>query len=357
MEICAVLGHHPEDTPGGAEFQSFLICKELAARGHDTHYVAYNSGAAGTSQEQGVLVHRLSKSDSKIDTVSELRSIDADVYYFRNIHDVPLLSLTRLLADGKTIFNISHDSQCSKILDFSDVRKKQSRVLSTLKQCRGAMNRALLWCPHKLFVQTAHQQETLANNRGIDSEIIGNGHPVPETVGPKSDPPEVLWLASLKRWKHPEHFIEVADRCEDLDCQFTLVGRPSDENLLETVESKVAEIDNLQYLGGCTPAESNELIERASIFVSTSTGEGFPNTFIQSWLRKTPVLSLSFDPDNVLERFDTGRVSGNIDRLESDVRELVENEELRYRMGDAARAYATENHSIELIVDRFEEAI
>ena len=50
---------------------------------------------------------------------------------------------------------------------------------------------------------------------------------------------------------------------------------------------------NLEYLGQRTHAEVNELLARAHIFVNTSTHEGFPNTFIQAWLREVAVVSLS----------------------------------------------------------------
>jgi glycosyltransferase involved in cell wall biosynthesis len=196
------------------------------------------------------------------------------------------------------------------------------------------------------------QQEQLYTNRGLESAVIGNGHPVPEQPRSKKEPPIVLWLASLKHWKQPMKFIDMAARCKDLDCKFELVGRPVEDNLRARIEQRIDEIPNIEYLGGCNIDESNRYIARSSLFVNTSDQEGFPNTFIQSWLRKTPVMSLSCDPDGVLSTNRIGRVSGDIDQLEADVRELVSDNKLRRQIGENARRYAVANHSTEVIVDR-----
>ena len=55
----------------------------------------------------------------------------------------------------------------------------------------------------------------------------------------------------------------------------------------------------------------NRLLARSHIFVNTSTHEGFPNTFIQSWLREVVVVSLQVDPDQVLERQQVGIAAGS----------------------------------------------
>lgn len=358
MRFCAVLSHYPKDVPGGAEYQSYLICRELAARGHDSHYVAHDTVEESTLEDEGISVHKIDRESRGITSVlAKLMEIDADVFYFRNIFDMGLASICKHAVDGKIVFNISHDKQCRPIKAPPSQSYDYRTIRDYLRHARISFYKTLLRIPDRVFVQTTFQQKQLYTHRGLESTVIGNGHPVPEQPKSKKEPLTVLWLASMKDWKQPMKFVDIAIRCGDLDCKFELVGRPVDDDLRARIEQRIDSLPNVEYLGGCDIDESNRYIARSSLFVNTSDGEGFPNTFIQSWLRETPVVSLSCDPGGILSGNRIGRVSGTIDQLEADVRELVSDDELRRQIGRNARQYAIANHSTEAIVDRLLEAL
>jgi glycosyltransferase involved in cell wall biosynthesis len=103
---------------------------------------------------------------------------------------------------------------------------------------------------------------------------------------------------------------------------------------------------NLDYVGPKTQREVNELLARAHVLVNTSVTEGYPNTFIQAWQRKVPVVSLTVNPDGVLDRQGVGIRAGTEQGLEEAVRLLLENSALRNEYGVRAREYAVRRHSL-----------
>lgn len=357
MKFCSVLGHYPKDLPGGAEYQSYLICRELAKRGHKAFYLAHRSEENLKSDDEGIHVIRSKKENNISRKIKILKQIDADFYYFRNLNDVGLATICSLILDGKIIYNISHDSQCQPVLANSDLIKKKSRIKHHLLSSRISLYRWLLKSPDILFVQTQQQQQQLLQNRSLQSSVVGNGHPVPSEYSEKTEPPVVLWLASLKEWKRPDIFIDVAESCSDLDCEFWLVGRPVENDIKRQIETRVSSLDSVRYLGGCSIEESNSYFSKASIFINTSESEGFPNTFIQSWLRETPVLSLSFDPDEILKNNNVGYLVESQKDMEGKVRQLISHPEKRKRIGREAKRYAEENHSIISVADRIESVL
>ena len=87
--------------------------------------------------------------------------------------------------------------------------------------------------------------------------------------------------------------------------------------------------------------------------VNTSEFEGFPNTFIQAWMRRVTVLSLSVDPGNVMSRKGIGLKSGSYLNLCRDLDRLRFEKRLLETIGIQAEAYALAYHSQSVMATRF----
>ena len=198
------------------------------------------------------------------------------------------------------------------------------------------------------MAQTEYQGSLLLKNyKRKLTAIIPNFHPKPEKEIVKESPIKILWVANLKPFKRPEIFVRLAKDLSGLkDVKFQMIGSCAATNLSYTkLLSEIESLDNLEYLGGKSQDEVNEHLSKAHIFVNTSDCEGFANTFIQAWMRKVPVVSLTVNPDNILESHKVGYCSNTYEKLVTDVSELIKNNDLRNEMGENARQYAFENHS------------
>ena len=168
----------------------------------------------------------------------------------------------------------------------------------------------------------------------------------PELVGEarKSDEKTVLWVSNYRPLKQGELFVRLARECKQIDCRFVMVGGRTKPEYLAPVIEEARRTENLTVFGEIYPTEVESLMEEAALFVNTSLREGFPNTFVQSWLRETPTISLHVDPGDVLKREEIGICSGNFEQLVRDIIYLVERDEDRLEMGKRARRYAEEMH-------------
>lgn len=199
-----------------------------------------------------------------------------------------------------------------------------------------------------IIAQTRVQKDKLKAFLGRDADaVIPNFHPAPALPGKSDEQFIVCWIANLKSLKRPQLFVELAKRfAHRSDIRFVMAGRSDDSAAARDAIREISGLGNADYLGELSMEDVNALLERAHLLVNTSEYEGFPNTFIQAWLRGVPVLSINVDPDGLLNSTGLGRMSGDPDRLVADVARFLDDDGMRTACGRECYRYASENFSM-----------
>jgi len=163
----------------------------------------------------------------------------------------------------------------------------------------------------------------------------------------------------LRQPKRPDVLVEVAQRLPLI--RFVVCGgttcHRSPESFAENVANRLRTMPNVTYLGQVPPERCREVVSHASVLLSTSDEEGFPNTFLEAWSKGTPVVSLNIDPEGVIEQKGLGTVSRDVARAAADISALVIDTSRREAIGTRARRHVAECHSEQHVVEEFERAI
>jgi glycosyltransferase involved in cell wall biosynthesis len=345
----------PFEQGGGAEYQMSLLIDALAAADrYDIHYLAHV-----VAERARIRNYRVSRIGGGGPTPRLGYLTDARPLY-RRLRDIDPCLIYQRVAGAYTgvcafysrrrsvplLFHVAHDT------DVMPRHLDQSRNFLRVGLEKWAVAYGIRHST-RIVVQTRHQAELLQSNYGRTPDaIVPNFHPPAAETIDKSGPLSVVWIANLKPWKRPDVFVRLAQSfSERKDTRFIMVGAPAaasgkggwQASLMRSIEAT----PNLTYLGHRSHAEVNELLARIHIFVNTSTEEGFPNTFIQAWLRDVAVVSLSVDPDQVLTRQQVGIAAQSEAGLTEAVRMLIDHPEVRADFVQRGRDHATAQHSMQ----------
>jgi len=337
---------------GGAEVEQVCLAKELVAQGYDVSFVTYRYGPNQVENVNGIEIIKTYESQKAGRTNvllkyahiwSSLKKARADLY-FHEVGSTGVLPIFCYLHNKKFIYRIASDAvvlsqplfgNCSLIREFAD----------TLEIRRANL----------VIAQSEFQRRTLRERFRVESVIIKNGlvvHQVDHEE--KADPPIILWVATISSVKRPHFFVKLAQSIPY--ARFEMVGgKTADDQLYKNIKDAARKLPNLTFRGFVPYHEVDKYFKRASIFVNTSSIEGFPNTFVQAWASYTPVVSLNVDPDKIIKNKKLGFYSGTFERLISDVVTLLENQKLRHKMGKNGRRYVEREHDIRKIVKKYIE--
>ena len=351
MRICIV---DPFEHGGGAEYQISLLIEALAAAGsHEVHYLAhflddrprtknYQASKIGSGP-----LPRLGYLADGPSLYRELLRIDPDVIYQRvacGYTGVCAFYARRQAVP--MVWHVAHDSDVAPTL-LETARNKLRQQLEKWSVAYGARH------ADRIVVQTQHQAALLQANYGRKAAaVIPNFHPPAAESIDKSGPFTVVWIANLKQWKQPEIFIRLAQAFTDrTDVRFIMIGAPpaltDNAQWRESLMAAIESTPNLQFLGVQSHAQVNQLLAGAHVFVNTSLHEGFPNTFIQAWMREVAVVSLAVDPDGVLRNSGVGLLAGTEAGLAAALRRLIDEPQTLADVAQRGRRHAEAQHSMQ----------
>jgi len=365
-KICFLLGHYFKYSKGGAELQAYFIAEQLS-KNCEIHYIFLKPPGFDNENiskiDEGFFLHTLNNYNNRLfgkfffcnyfELSRLLDYINPDVIYQRG--DRAHLGIAAKWCkrkDKKLVWGISMNRNCRKshVLNLkTNFFSYPCKIINGFFTFYGIKNASLI------IAQTEYQKKLIQKNFNKDSIIVPNGLPVPPSPFNKADPPIISWIANLKTFKQPEIFIKLAENLQDLNVQFIYAGRPYESSYQKILLEKTRKLSNLKYLGEIPFKETNELLSKSSIFVNTSSTEGFSNTYLQAWMRETPVVTLNCDPDDLIKINKIGFHSGSFEQLIKDVRYLIENNDERRKMGSKAREYAIKNHDIKEIGKKYEQ--
>ena len=120
------------------------------------------------------------------------------------------------------------------------------------------------------------------------------------------------------------------------------------------IKEASSKIKNLDFKGFVPYQEINKYYAESSLVVNTSYVEGFPNTFLEAWGNYNPIITLDFDPDEIICKYKLGLHSKTFEQLIEDTKTLLKNDELRKEMGNNSRKYVEKEHNLNNIINEYE---
>ena len=128
------------------------------------------------------------------------------------------------------------------------------------------------------------------------------------------------------------------------------------DDLYRKLEGEARTIDNVQFIGAVPYGEVNAYFLRAKLFLNTSDSEGFPNSFLQAWVRSVPVVSY-FDPDGLIASKGLGISVNTQDDFAEALSRLLERDDERLRIGQRGRQFVIDHYGSRTIVRDYERLI
>jgi len=203
-----------------------------------------------------------------------------------------------------------------------------------------------------IVVQTEQQQALLLTRFHREGTFIANPIdeivwdkqaelPLPEELWDLENSGYVLWVGRADRFhKRALHCVDLAEQLPDIP--FVMLMNPRDPDVSREVFARRP--PNLRIVDQVSFEHMPALFRHARVYVNTSAlgWEGFPNTFLQAAVSRTPICSLEFGAE-FLEEFDCGACAeGDFSRLIQAVRDCWLNPKSALHMDTSRRRVLAE---------------
>lgn len=358
-----IQGGHFSASKGGAQYQAEVLVDALAATGRfDVTYITRNVDP--NFKPVGYRIERITTPGwirrvgfflDSFQLYRQLTRFQPQVVYQQGLRaHTGVGAWYAARHDARFVFHVASDFD---VLPRALLKDEEFSGVSAIDKRLGeyGLRRA-----DRVIAQTLVQSELMQQHYGVEAAaIVRNFHPLPDAaaeaalVPPRSTgtdaerPMRIAWVANFKPVKRPELFVQLAEEtAADPRVQYLMIGRPGNPGTYGDLHKRIDALDNLTYLGEVPQERVNAELANCDALINTSIMEGFPNTFIQAWMRGMPVLTVGVNSDRLFDAEDIGYCEDDFAGLKARVLQLAAAPELRAQLGEQSRRYALANHSM-----------
>jgi glycosyltransferase involved in cell wall biosynthesis len=344
----AMFNKNNKRTFGGATVQMYLIAKELNNyKNINTYSFIPNYKKISFDEKNKFnLIKIYSEKDNLLTKVFKLhkkiKEIKPDIIIQHGLTlESCFLAKYCKLNKIKFVFMFAHDV------------KIKGMYQSSQKKCW--LFKTLLKNSYKLIVENKFQTERLLKLYKKIGTIMYNGFKIPEKCSKEKK--FVLWVGRNDKWKNPKLLIKLARQNPKI--KFIMIcSKTKDINYFKEIKEQAKKIKNLEFIDFVPFNKINNYFKQGYIFLNTSDYEGFPQTFIQSTMYTSPILSLNVNPEEFITKNKCGFVcKGNLNLMNKNLNKLMDNKKLYQKMSDNSFNYAKENHNVKKNVKKLLEEI
>ncbi|MCA9388669.1 glycosyltransferase family 4 protein [Candidatus Berkelbacteria bacterium] len=301
---------------GGSEMQQFLLAEELS-RSYETAFILASIKKIDHQTIKVVSAFSLNKSwlakiKAVINLYGALKRVAPDVVIQRAHGPETLICALYARLNGKKfIYSIASQAD----VDGTWTKGALGKLFKL-----GIEGADLLVSQNKAMTSQAKQQGL--PKYGLIREI-----PKGLIIKPLSTKKElILWIGRCIKMKRPAAFLKLAK--DNPDLKFAMVCPPgADPAFNKKISDQASVIKNLKFQTYLPPHQIADLHAQARVFVLTSLWEGdLPMVVLESLAQKNPVLTLSYDPDDIITKHKIGLSANNsLAKLNKQLKTILDN--------------------------------
>jgi len=342
---------HAHEYFGGESVQQTLLAKAFLQLGYRVSMVVKDHGQPQGETVDGISVWKTFAEGAGIPVLrflhpratSILKALDradADVYYQSCAGMATgLVAWHCARRRRRFIFRIAHDTDCIP-------GQQLIRFWRDRKLYEYGLRRADF-----IAAQGERQRDLLQQHYRLSSSPINMAVEEPAVMSAVRDV-DILWVNNLRSFKRPELLVDLATQLPARRIMMIGGAVPGNERLYADIEARARQLPNLEFMGAVPYHQVNSFFARARVFVNTSDNEGFPNSFLQAWIRGVPVVSF-FDPDGLIARLGLGSAPRDLDAMRESVDSFLCDEPSRVAVADRCREYALANYAPVAVARRY----
>jgi glycosyltransferase involved in cell wall biosynthesis len=338
---------------GGESVQQTLLAKEFTKKNYNVSMIVNDFGQPFAEKRENINIYRINGRRNGLpvirffhpkltSVIKALKTANADIYYQSCAGQMSgIVAWYCWRNNRKFVFRIAHDLDCIPNKQLISLRRDK-------KIFEYGLRRADL-----IAAQSHRQAELLKIHYGLESTVINMVAEVPSAGRRPAKQTDVLWVNNLRPFKRPEVFLEIASRLPKF--RFRMIGGPCSGmgDYYAQIKARSESMANFEFLGHVPYAQVNDHFAGTRLFVNTSEVEGFPNTFLQAWIRGVPVLSF-FDPDGLIEQHRIGRSPATMEDMVQAINELLTAGSQREAISGRAMEFARSQYSPRAVANEYD---